>query len=148
METIERSTTIAAGSDAVWDVLAKFGAIGVWAPNVDHSCLMTEQSEDIGAVRRIQTGRSTLLETVERWEPTTTLAYRITGLPRVIRSLTSTWRLTEADDRTEVVITTEIDTGPKPPQRLIAKVAGKRLAGASDQMLDGLRAAVERARDE
>ena len=138
MTTVERSGVTSASPDEVWAVLSDFAAISSWAPNVDHSCLLSEQSEGVGMVRRIQTDRSTIVETVEIWQPGSTLAYRITGLPPVIKSVTNTWRIVASGDSTAVSLTTEIDTGPRPPQRLIAKAVGKRLGAASDQMLEGL----------
>ncbi len=148
MEIIERTRTLAVRADEVWAVLSDFGAISSWASNVDHSCLLTDQPDGVGAVRRIQTGRTTLRETVETWQPPTTLGYRISGLPPVVRSLTNTWHLAANGERTQIVLRTEIDAGPRPPQRLVAKVVSRRLAAASDQMLDGLQAAVEGDRDE
>ncbi len=138
MTTVERTGLIGAPIDAVWDVLSDFAAISAWAPNVDHSCLMTEQADGVGTVRRIQTDRTTILETVENWEPGVTLSYRITGLPPVIKSVTNTWRLGASGDSTMVLLTTDIDTGPKPPQQVIAKAVGRRLAAASEQMIAGL----------
>ena len=52
--------------------------------------------------------------------------------------MTNTWRLVGDGDQTTVSLTTEIDAGARPPQQLIAKAVGKRLAAASEQMLDGL----------
>lgn len=141
--TIERTGLIAAPIDAVWEVLGDFAAISAWAPNVDHSCLMTEQRAGVGAIRRIQTGRTTLLETVELWEPAVALSYRITGLPPVIDAVASTWRLGASGDSTLVVLSTTVDAGPRPPQQVIARVASRRLAAASEQMLAGLTDHVE-----
>ena len=138
MTTIERTGLIAAPIEAVWDVLSDFASISAWAPNVDHSCLMSEQTEGVGTVRRIQTGRTTILETVEHWEPGAALSYRITGLPPVIRVVTNTWRLGASGDSTLIVLSTTIDAGPRPPQQVIARVAGRRLAAASEQMIAGL----------
>ncbi|MGA9277703.1 SRPBCC family protein [Ilumatobacter sp.] len=138
MVTIERTAVVPASPGDVWAVLAEFGDISRWATNVDHSCLLSEQTEGIGTTRRIQTSRATVVETVEAWEPASSVAYRITGLPRVVRSVTNTWRLVDDGAQTTVSLTTEVDAGPRPPQQLIAKAVGKRLASASDQMLDGL----------
>lgn len=138
MTTVERTGLIAAPIEAVWEVLGDFAAISAWAPGVDHSCLMTEQRDGVGTVRRVQTGRTTLLETVELWEPVATLSYRITGLPPVIRGVTNTWRLGASGDSTLVVLSTTVDAGPRPPQQVIARVAGRRLAAASEQMIAGL----------
>ena len=148
MTTVERSAFVAVPPADVWDVLADFGAISAWAPNVDHSCLLTDGVAGPGMVRRIQTGRTTILETVTEWSPPSTAApgtcsYRITGLPPVIRSVANSWRLTVAGTGTQVELTSEIDAGPRPPQRAVAKVVGRKLAEASEQMLDGLSAHLE-----
>lgn len=138
MATVQRTEVIDAAPAAVWSLLADFAAISRWAPNVDHSSLMTEQSEGVGAVRRIQTSGTTVLETVEWWEPGVGLSYAITGLPPVIRSVTNTWRLEPVGAQTDVSLTSEIDAGPRPPQQLVAKAVGRKLGEASDQMLSGL----------
>jgi hypothetical protein len=138
MTTVERSLQLPASPSQVWAVLADFGAISAWAPNVDHSCLLSGQTEGIGAVRRIQVGRATIRETVLAWEPESTLTCSITGLPPVIRSVTNTWRLEPAGTRTTATLTSEIDAGPRPPQQAVARVVGRTLAKASDQMLGGL----------
>ncbi len=142
MATVVKSTSIAEGVDAVWAVLADFSTISSWASNVDHSCLLTEQTEGVGMVRRIQSGRTTVVETVDRWEPGVALRYSITGLPPVIRSVTNEWSLESHGDATTVTavtLTTHVDAGPRPPQQGIAKLVGRKLGQASDQMLTGLR---------
>jgi carbon monoxide dehydrogenase subunit G len=105
---------------------------------------MSEQTEGVGMVRRIQSGRTTVVETVQVWEPDVALRYAITGLPTVIRSVTNTWSVVPDRDGTKVDLTTEIDTGPRPPQQGIAKLIGRKLGEASDQMLSGLAAHLAR----
>lgn len=143
MTTIERTTTIDATPDAIWAVLADFGAISRWAPNVDHSWALDEPGD--GATRRIQAGRLTVIEHVITWQPPSTLAYTIEGLPPVVRRVVNQWTLSPARDgaptpTTTVTLTTTVDAGPRPPQRLIARIVAKRLGAASDQMLAGLAA--------
>lgn len=138
MATVTKSTTVPASVNAVWAVLADFASISAWAPNVDHACLLSEQTDGVGTVRRIQAGRTTVVETVEQWEPGASLRYSITGLPPVIRSVTNTWSLTAGGDATAVTLTTEVDAGPRPPQQGIAKLVGRKLGQASDAMLAGL----------
>ncbi len=145
MTTVERTGLIAAPLDAVWEVLADFAAISSWAPNVDHSCLMSEQTEDVGTVRRIQTGRTTLVETVDHLGAGRRRSHtRSPGCHRSIRSVTNTWRIGASATPRLVVLTTEIDAGPRPPQQVIAKLVGRRLAAASEQMLAGLTEHLER----
>lgn len=140
MTSVVRSRRMSAPAADVWAALADFGAIARWAPIVDHSCLMSDQAEAVGAVRRIQTGRTTVVERVIEWSPGSALGYRIEGLPLVLRSVSNRWTIEPvADgDSTAVSITTEIDAGPRPPQRLVARAAVRRLASASGAMLEGL----------
>ena len=147
MTTIERHATIEAPADAVWSALADFPGISRWAADVDHSCSMTETTVGVGAARRIQTGRTTLVETVREWEPGTRLAYDIAGLPPVVRSVVTSWTLAvgEPDDRTDVTVRTDVDAGPRPPHRLIARLIAGKFGSAADEMLAGLAAQVERS---
>ena len=135
-----RTALIAAAPDEVWAVVADFESISGWAEFVDHSSLLTDQTEGIGMARRIQTGRTTVVETVTAWEPGVTLSYEITGLPPAIKSVTNTWRLGASGGATMASIATDVDAGPRPPQKAIAKVVAARLAKSSVEMLDGLNA--------
>lgn len=146
---VSRTATIDADLTAVWDVLAAFGEISRWAPNVDHSCLLgvpADTSDLAGIPRRIQAGRTVLVETVTAWSPPSGLAYRIDGLPPVLRSVTNEWQLAPApgaSDRTVVTLTSHVDAGPRPPQQMIARIAANRLAGESEKMLQGLQLATK-----
>lgn len=145
MSRLERSATVAAAPDRVWEVLADFGAIATWVPMIQHSCLLSEQTEHPGTVRRVQIARQTLVERVVTWRPGTELAYDIEGLPPIVGTARNTWRLTPAGDggaSTHVVLTTEIETGPNPVKQLVAKKVLERMALASDMMLAGLANAV------
>ena len=122
----------------VWSTLARFDAISDWAPNVDHSSLTTEQSEGVGAARRVQVGRTALIERIVDWRPGVRLAYSIEGLPPVVRSVTNTWQLDGDAGSTAVSLTSRIDAGPRPPQQLIARAIGRSLSKASTAMLAGL----------
>jgi carbon monoxide dehydrogenase subunit G len=142
VEIVERSE-VARPSDVVWEVLADFGAISRWAPNVAHSCLTTEQESGVGAVRRVQVGRKALLERVVDWDPGHRLAYRVEGLPPVLRSVTNSWEIVGANGSTGVTLTSHVDAGARPPQKVVARVAGRVMARASRQMLAGLKAQLE-----
>lgn len=138
MATVEKSAHTPASPSEVWAVLSDFAGISGWAPNVDHSCLLVEQTHGIGTVRRIQTGRQTVVETVVEWRPGEMLSYDISGLPPVIRSVNNTWRLTAVDSGTDVTLTSVIDAGSRPPQKGVARLVGRVLGAASEQMLGGL----------
>lgn len=143
MAEIAETVGITRPTHDVWAALADFGGISHWAPNVDHSCLTTEQGEGLGTTRRVQVGRTALLERVVAWEPGEVVAYSIQGLPPVVRSVTNTWRLEGAGSGTTVTLTSAIDTGPRPPQQVIGRVVARGLAKASREMLAGLKAHLE-----
>jgi uncharacterized protein YndB with AHSA1/START domain len=144
--TVERSRTISALPARVWDVLADFDRLAVWAPNADHTCWLDEPRDDgemVGRARRVQAGRVVLVETITVWEPPARLAYDLGGLPPVVKSAVNEWRLVAdpaGGDRTMVTLATHVDCGPRPPQQLVARLVARRLAKASDVMLGGLAA--------
>ena len=142
MIEVGRACDVGASPSAVWAVLADFAAISSWAANVDHSCLMSDQTEGVGMVRRIQTGRTTLRERVLTWGPPTSLSYALEGLPPVVRSATNTWTVEATPSGSRVSLTSRVDAGPRPPQQLVAKVVGHKLGQASDQLIAGLKAKV------
>ncbi|MEM8621708.1 MAG: SRPBCC family protein [Actinomycetota bacterium] len=144
MVEIVEQQTIARPSDEVWAALAAFDDISNWAPNVDHSCLTTEQADGVGAIRRVQVGRNAMLEEIVEWQPGRELAYSITGLPPVVRSVTNKWCIDSSGANSRVSLTSIIDAGPRPPQQLVGRILGRVLAKASRDMLGGLQRSLER----
>lgn len=140
---VKKSRQIAAKKTKVWGALADFPAIVAWAPNVDHSTAATVAHGGIGAVRRVQSGRVTLLETIVDWQPEDRLAYTLDGLPPIAGSIVTTWQLEERGDSTHVTLTTAIHPRPNPLGRIVARALGRQLAKAARQMLAGLADHVE-----
>ena len=143
MSAIERTATVAAPPDAVWAVLADFGAISGWVPMIEHSCLLSDRTDGVGAVRRVQIARQTLIERVTTWDEPRELAYDIEGLPSIVGTARSTWRVTPVASGSTVVLTNEIDTGRSLVKILIATRVLGRMAMASEVMLAGLTGAVD-----
>ena len=135
MIDVLRSTEVPVPPCGVWAVLGDFGAISGWAVNVDHSCLITDQSEGVGTVRRIQAGRAVVLERVDTWEPPSILTYSLEGLPPIVRSATNTWVIEAAPAGSRVWLISRVDAGP----RVVAAAVAQRLARASEVLLAGLR---------
>ena len=93
---IDRSRTVAADPQQVWDVLADFGSISSWADNLDHSCILNHGSDPVGTTRRVQIGRDALVERIIEFDPTWALAYEVEGLPKRLRRFTNRWTLRAA----------------------------------------------------
>ena len=140
-----RCGSIAARPHDVWAVLADFGAISSWAPNVDHSCLLTDQAA--GSAPPVAS-RPAARRSSRRWQcgllPPSTgrvcCRIRSPDCPGSIRSVTNTWHLSLRGDATIVTLTSTVDAGPRPPQKGIARIVSRKLASASDEMIAGLTA--------
>jgi uncharacterized protein YndB with AHSA1/START domain len=146
---IQRTRIVAAPAQEVWDVLADFGAISSWADNVDHSCILSSGAggAPLGTTRRVQVKRDTLVERIIEFDPPHVLAYDIAGLPRLLHRVTNRWTLAaSAGDASVVTLTSTVDIGPRPPQKLAERVLCRVVAGQSNSMLAGLANRLENAR--
>jgi uncharacterized protein YndB with AHSA1/START domain len=136
---ISRSRPIAARPQAIWDVLADFGSLSSWAGNVDHSCVSNHGIDGpLGTTRRVQVGRNTLLERITKFDPPSTLAYDITGLPTRLRKVSNRWTLQPTHDATVVTLTSTVEIGAGPLARLAEWVVGRAMAKQSEALLAGL----------
>jgi len=145
---IDRSRTVAADPKEVWDVLADFGSISSWADNIDHSCILNHGSEPIGTTRRVQIGRNALVEQITEFEPTRALAYDVDGLPKRLHRFNNRWSLRPADDGTTIVtLTSTVEIGSGPMQKLAERVVCRVQVRQSDVMLAGLANRLEKPRD-
>jgi uncharacterized protein YndB with AHSA1/START domain len=140
--TLTRSTVVPAPPDRVWATLARFDEISAWAGNVDHSAYTTVATAGVGTARRVQAGRIAVLETVIEWHPTTTLAYRLEGLPPLARSVVNRWTLDPSPDGmgTTATLTTVIEPLAGPRGRIGTKILGAVLTRAANAMLTGIAA--------
>lgn len=136
---IDRSRTIAADPNAVWDVLADFGSISSWADNIDHSCILHHDNQPIGTTRRVQVGRNTLVEQITEFQATSALAYDVEGLPKRLRRFTNRWSLRPAEaGKTVVTLTSTVEIGSGPLHKLAERVVCRVQVRQSDVMLAGL----------
>lgn len=153
MASVTRHRMIPATSPDIWEVLADFGDLARWVPDIDHSELTTRPvgaADDHGDVidrgldpasaltRRVQTGRIVLLEHVALWDPPHAMTYEIQGLPRFVQRAQNSWRIDPVGPSCDVSITSTVSTGSRPPSAALAKVVCRVLAKVSDQLLDGL----------
>lgn len=141
MADIHRSRTIAAPADEIWSVLADFGSISSWAPNADHSCILFSGADGaaVGTARRIQVKRDTLVERITEFTPPHALGYAIEGLPKRLRRVSNRWTLTPAGaGATDVTLTSTVEIGPRPGEKLAERLLCRVVARQSDSMLAGL----------
>lgn len=144
MTEIQRTRTIAAPVDDIWNVLADFGSISGWADNVDHSCVLRagRNGQPVGTARRVQVKRDALVERITEFEPPRALAYDIDGLPRRLRRVSNRWTLAPPGGaqagETRVTLTSTVEIGPRPTHKLAERILCRLLARQSDAMLAGL----------
>lgn len=128
---------IAAQQQAIWDVLADFGALSSWVDKIDHSSVLNARPEVLGTTRRVQVGRTVLVERITEFEAPSVLAYAIEGLPERMGRLTNRWTLQPSGAGTEVTVTSTVDPVGA-VSALTAGVTARVLAKQSDAMLAGL----------
>jgi hypothetical protein len=144
---IYRSRTIAAEPKEVWDVLADFGSISSWADNIDHSCILNHGSNPVGTTRRVQIGRNALVERITEFDPTWTLAYDVEGLPKRLHRFNNRWTLRRVQEgNTVVTLTSTVEIGSGPLQRLAERAVCRVQVRRSDVMLAGLAKRWEKSR--
>ncbi len=144
---ISRSRTIAVPPQAIWDVLADFGALSSWSAHVAHSCLLNHGPDGgaVGTTRRVQVGANTLVERIVEFAPPTTLAYSIEGLPKRLRKVSNRWTLRPVGGSTQVTLTSTVKIGSGPVARAAEWAICRGLAKESDSMLAGLAERMEHA---
>jgi hypothetical protein len=136
---VHRACTLAADPQAVWDVLADFGAISTWADAVDHSCLLQHDREaNVGSTRRIQIGRETLVERITEFAPPFALGYDIEGLPRQLGRIHARWQMNCEESATRVTLTNTVEIGRNPAQRLAEYALCHAMARRFNALLDAL----------
>lgn len=127
---------------AIWNILADFGALSSWAGGVDHSCVLNQcPGGAVGTTRRVQLGGNALVERITEFEPPMKLAYDIEGLPPRLRKVANCWTLRRSgagDGATAVVLTSTVEVGDGKPARMAEWVALRVLAKQSEAMLAGL----------
>jgi Polyketide cyclase / dehydrase and lipid transport len=144
---ISRSRLIAAQPQAIWDVLADFGAISSWADDVDHSSLLNHGPDGglLGTTRRVQMGRTAVVERITVLDAPATIAYDIEGLPRVLGKVANSWTLRQEGDVTDVTLTSTVVMGQNPLASAAEWVVLRGLARTTDSLLAGLANRMEKA---
>ncbi len=144
---IDRSRTIAAAPQAVWDVLADFGSISSWADNIDHSCVLVQADQPLGTTRRVQIGRNALVETITEFDAPQAIAYDVDGLPKQVRRFTNRWSLRPTDQGTVVTLTSTVEIGSGALRKLAERALCRVQVRQSDIMLAGLARRLENSHE-
>src|ERR1700744_5017111 len=136
---IDRSRTIAADPQSVWDVLADFGSISSGADHIDHSCILNQRREPLAPTRRVQIGRNALVEPIAEFDTARPLAYDVEGLPSHVRRFNNRWSLRPvAYGGTVVTLTSTVEIGSGPVRKLAERALCRAQVRQSDIMLVGL----------
>lgn len=138
--SFRRERVVKARVGDVWAMLADFGAIAAWAPDVVRAHREDHGPLRVGSVRKVKVGPLTLTERVRTCEPALELAYAIEGLPPLVRSVENAWRLAARGEATHVTLTTTLEPRRFPGARIAGRLLGFELGRASKRMLDGLAA--------
>lgn len=147
MARIDRSRTIAAAPQDVWDLLADFGALSTWVDRVDHSCILVHGADGpIGTTRRVQLGRQTLVERIVEFDPPKALAYDIEGLPKQLERVNNRWTLRPSGQSTVVTLTSTVQIGSGRIRELAERAMCRLMTRESDGLLDGLAKRLENTR--
>ena len=144
MIAVRNEITVAASPAAVWALLAAFDRLAGWAQEIDHSCQLTERREGVGTERRVQVKSNVLLERVTVWQPEETLAYEVVGLPNVVSRVVNEWTLRADGGHTQLALTAQIEPGPKPPMKLVARLLARQMGSVNQRLLRDLDAAATR----
>lgn len=144
MVSVSNELSVAASPAEVWALLAAFDRLAEWAEEIDHSCQLTERSEGVGTERRVQVRTNVVLERVIVWQPTEALAYEIVGLPNVFSRVVNKWTLTADGDHTRLALTAQVEPGPKPPMKIVARLLAQQMGSVNRRLLRDLEAAVIR----
>lgn len=148
MARIDRTRTITAAPQEVWEVLADFGALSTWVDRVDHSSILVHGPDGgpVGTERRVQMGRNTLVERIVEFDPPHTLAYDIEGLPKQLRRVNNRWTLRPQGASTVVTLTSTVEIGSGRVQQLAERVMCRVMTRESDGLLAGLAQRLEKSR--
>lgn len=149
--TVSQRRTFNGPIDRAWERLAQLDAIAQWAPDVEHSSMLTEQRDGVGAARRIQAGRVTLVETITEWQApsgdeTAGMAYVLEGLPPMVGTVINRWELRSVPfgvgtlPQTDITLTCSIQPTAKrigrPLSRIMSRVMSKTLRSLIDGFCD------------
>ncbi len=148
--TIERSITIDAPPEQVWQVAAhEFDRVGEWTSQVEVSspnrAAPVPDDARVGGRVCVAPGFGDIKETITRYsEQGRTFTYAAEGLPGFVTQMDNTWTVSPVGaDRAKVTMRVEMDTNAF-PGKLMAPIMKRKLASAIGIFQDELKLWVER----
>lgn len=140
---IQRSITIQAPSEAIWDLLAnRFHEVGTWASIINESGALPSQNQHTGiADRMCNTPDGVFKEQMtafdEEQRTFSYLAYE--GLPGFVREGGNTWRVRDIGrGKTEVSMHMKFDLNPV-AEALMGWMMKRQMTKAGEAVLDDLK---------
>jgi len=110
MPSVSRSVVVNAPKQAVWDILADFGGVATWSPNVKHSATTNDVEPGVGCERECDvSGFGKVVERIHEWHEGDSLTIGVDAVGPM-KSARSTFELSERDARTDVTVTFRFDT--------------------------------------
>jgi uncharacterized membrane protein len=147
MTTVTRTITIDAPRTAVWRVLADFGNIATWNPNVKTSALTSDQPGGLGATRQCHLlPMGEVNERITAWEEERIIGIDIIESKKLpaMRSAVANFELRDQGTSTAVKLTMSYTVGLGPIGASMNALMMKRQFGkVATQMMAGLKHHVE-----
>lgn len=109
MHQINLETRINAPREKIWAILADFGGVDKWAPNVAHSASITAAKSGLGCERSCEIPQvGSLRERIIEWNEGKGYKYEIAAIPGTpVKSAYTTWSINEDGDQTIVMLASE-----------------------------------------
>lgn len=109
---ITKSIDINTPVTRVWEEIAKLDQVQHYITSVTRSVYATDQKSGVGAQRSCDVeGFGTLLETIVDWKEGERLAYSIEGMPSIVKSAVSEWKVqARSAEKTTLTVTSTIET--------------------------------------
>lgn len=140
MSKLTIQVKINAPAEKVWEVVADFGSVSKWAPNVTNSYSTTEANGGVGAGRHCDVvGFGAIEEEIVEWKESRSLTYEVENVGPM-KSVRNKCSVRGEGNRTVVTFTIDYQMKFGPLGALLDKlVAGRQLGKAAALGLAGLK---------
>lgn len=118
--TVNTSRETTASVTAIWGVLSQLNHLAAWAPGIESSSIVTEATEGVGVVRRVQnTQFGEIDQEMKTWEPDQSLSYVTKGSGPFAATYTSYDIEASEGEHTKVTaeLSFDLHPGTMPPDK-------------------------------